>query len=858
MNRAFRVFLVLFLALSALGVPVAALAKGTQDNVPERYIVSFSPGVGNAGIFANQLAQNNGFHVGQSFDTLIKGFTAELTPRQARILQAISGVASIEPDAVARIADLPPQTVPTGIERIGTLDNGTASIGSQTDLNIGVATLDTGIDTSNSDLNAAGGFNAINASNCSISGNSGNYSDDNGHGTHVAGTIAAKDNGVGVVGVAPGAKVYAVKVFDSSGSGYVSSIICGLNWIAANASTDNIRAINFSGTWSGSNTANCGNSYFWFFADTAHQAVCNIVNNYHIPLIVAAGNDGANASNSLPAAYPETIAVGAIADSDGKPGGLGPSTQYGADDTRATFSNYGSVVTVYAPGVNILSDWPSTVSGGTNGLYVASGTSMATPHVTGAALLYILNHPNATPSQVQNAIVADGEAGTWGNPYGSQPLLNVANADFGPVVPPTPSHDVVVTNITAPSPVVNGVPTTVTVHIQNNGNVAESNLNVTLTNSTTNTSLGTNAAPTSPLPAGSGEDVTFSWTPTQTGSNAFSAEVKNNDNDNTGTGNITVDAVSHSISVTGVGAVTSPAYTGTANSVTANIKNNGNVTESISVKLQDSLGSTITSSPQSISLAAGASQGVTFGWTPTAAGTHNFTVTATANATDFTGVGSENVTTQVDDVQVTSVTVPSQATQGQSVTVSVGLANVGAFQESVTVALTGASNLPAPQTVTLNSQATTTLSFTWDTTSVSPANYTLTATATLGNSKTDNTPANNVGTSNQITINPKPVNQNIWVTGLTATNSASRTITGTVSIGSGSGPVSGATVTLNITGFFTNYSIQVTTNASGVAQYSASIYWRTTYTVSVTGVSHGSDTYDSGQNVVTSVSVYAR
>ncbi len=706
MNRALRVFLILFLGLSALGVPIAALAQDAQNNVPQRYIVSFSPGVGNAGIFANQLANNNGFHVTHSFDTLLKGFSAELTPTQVRILQAISGVASVQPDSVAHVADLPPQIVPTGVERIGTLDNGTANIGSHTDLNIGVATLDTGVDIGNQDLNVGGGFNAINASNCGYVGNQGNYQDDNGHGTHVAGTIAAKDNGVGVVGVAPGAKIYAVKVFDSSGSGYVSSIVCGLNWIAANAANDNIRAINFSGAWSGSNTANCGNPSFWFWgADTAHQAVCNVVNNYHIPMIVAAGNDGKDASNTLPAAYPETIAVGALADSDGLPGGHGGPTSWGPDDTRATFSNYGPVVTVYAPGVDITSDWPTSVPGGTNGLNTISGTSMATPHVTGAVLLYLLNHPSATPSQVSSALVSNGEPGTWGNPYGSQPLVNVGNAAFGPVKPPTPTHDVAVTSITAPSPVVNGVPTTVTVHIQNNGNVAESGLNVTLTNTTTSTSLGTNAA-TSPLGVGSGADVTFSWTPSQTGSNAFSAEVKNLGNDNTGTGNITVDAVSHSISVTNVAAVTTPVHTNVANSVTAHVTNNGNVTESISVKLEDSLASNITSSPQSISLDPGASQDVTFGWTPTIDGTHNFTVTATANATPYVGTGSALSSTQVHDVHVLSVSVPGSVTQGQSATVSVSVKNDGDFSETFDLALSsspsGAVGLPGSQSVTLD------------------------------------------------------------------------------------------------------------------------------------------------------------
>ncbi len=782
MTRAVRTVVVLLLVLTALGIPLGALAQETQQNAPQRYIVAFNSNVPSAGGLAAQMANSDGFRVTHSFDNVFKGFSAELSPAQVTWLRAFSSVTSIEPDSVAHVTD---QTTPTGIQRIGDLLNGTANIGGHTAVNIAVATLDTGVDISNPDLNVAGGFNAINASTCAGSASNGSYQDDNGHGTHVAGTIAAKDDGSGVVGVAPGAKVYAVKVFDSGGNGYVSSIICGINWIVSNASADNIKVVNFSGAWGGSTSPNCGNPTTtivhvsrWITktittaADTAHQAVCSLVNTAGIPFVVAAGNDGKDASNTLPAAYPETIAVGALADSDGLPGGTGPATSWGPDDTRATFSNYGPVVTLYAPGVDILSDWPG------GGLVKLSGTSMATPHVTGAVALYMVNHPGSSPATVKNALVVNGEAGTWGNPYGSQPLLNVGNAAFGPVAPPTPTHDVEVTSITAPSPVVNGVQTTVTVHIQNNGNQSESGLNVKLTNTTTSTDLGTNPA-TSPLGAGSGADVTFSWTPTQNGSNAFSAVVTNSNNNNTGTGNITVEAASHNISVTNVGAVTTPVHTNVANSVTAHVTNNGNVTESISVKLEDSLASNITSSPQSISLDPGASQDVTFGWTPSTDGTHNFTVTATANATPYVGTGSALSSTQVHDVHVLSVSVPGSVTQGQSATVSVSVKNDGDFSETFDLALSstpsGAVGLPVSQSVTLTSGQTKTVNFTWNTTTSTVAtNYTVTATATLGNAETDATPVNNSATSGTITVQPQPASQNIWVTGLTASKTGIR------------------------------------------------------------------------------------
>ncbi|HVB65115.1 MAG TPA: S8 family serine peptidase [Nitrolancea sp.] len=472
MTRALRYLGLLILIVSAFGIPLSAMAATAQSNVAQPYIVTLAPNVNNGGgIFAEALAHSAGFKVDQSYDAVIKGFAARLTPAQVQFLNATAQVTSVEPDLPTHITD---QTTPTGIERIGDTSNGTASInGTDNPLNINVATLDTGVDPTHPDLNVAGGYNCT-------SSNTSAWTDDNGHGTHVAGTIAARDNSLGVVGVAPGARIWAIKVFDSTGSGAVSNIICGLNWVAQHSST--IKAVNFSGAWSGSNTLNCGAAGYvtvqaWWGTyrtyqqqDTAHEAVCNMVNNYGVPFIVAAGNSGTDASNTLPAAYPEVISVGAIADSDGLPGGLGPSTQYGADDTRATFSNYGPAVTIYAPGVNILSTWPMNIA--PYGYNTISGTSMATPHVTGAVLLYDLNHPGATPAQIKAALVANGEAGNWGSPYGTQPLLNVSNTAFGGT--PTPTHNVAINSVTALNPAFDGVANTVRVSLTNNGSQSES------------------------------------------------------------------------------------------------------------------------------------------------------------------------------------------------------------------------------------------------------------------------------------------------------------------------------------------------------------------------------------------------
>lgn len=283
----------------------------------------------------------------------------------------------------------PVQTIPTGIARIGrnSTNKGTG---------VGVAIIDTGIDLTHPDL--AG--NIVADTSCVNGVPSGN--DDNGHGTHVSGTIAALDNNIGVVGVAPEAKLVAVKVLSASGSGYWSDVICGIDWVTAHQATYNIKVANMSlGGGSTGSDNNCGNTN----NDAMHQAICAST-AAGVTYVVAAGNSGTDASSFVPAAYDDTvITVSALSDSDGKPGGVGsydPSFGY-PDDTFAAFSNYGSMVDLGAPGVSIY----STLNHGNYGTH--SGTSMASPHVAGSAALYIATHPTALWSQVRDALVQSGE-----------------------------------------------------------------------------------------------------------------------------------------------------------------------------------------------------------------------------------------------------------------------------------------------------------------------------------------------------------------------------------------------------------------------------------------------------------------
>ncbi len=393
---------VIMLTLILGGRARPALANG--DIVPDHYIVQLAPSVratAKVGTVAADLGRAYGLRVSQVYDVAITGFAARIPAARLQQLMADPRVLSIEPD---RVVTIQAQTLPTGIDRIdGELSSTISGNGSGT-VNVDVAVLDTGIQTNHPDLNVVGGKNCSTGS---------SYKDGHGHGTHVAGTIAAKDNGSGVVGVAPGARLWAVRVLNNQGSGTTSTILCGINWVTANAGT--IEVVNMSLGGSGSDSTCPG-------SDAYHNAICNSV-NAGVTYVVAAGNSAANANDFRPATYAEVITVSALADFNGQSGGGGAATcRSDVDDTLADFSNYGSDVDLIAPGVCIY----STYKGSTYA--TMSGTSMASPHVAGAAALYKANNPGATPAQVKAALIAAANF-NWnnaGDPDGiKEPLLNV-------------------------------------------------------------------------------------------------------------------------------------------------------------------------------------------------------------------------------------------------------------------------------------------------------------------------------------------------------------------------------------------------------------------------------------------------
>jgi subtilisin family serine protease len=358
--------------------------------LPDQYIVVFKDTVADPAGKARGLAAQHGLTLLQTYSHALKGFAAVVPPARLARLQADPDVAYINQDQVVTIDT---QTLPTGINRIDGELSSTVSGNGSGSVDVDVAVIDTGIDLDHPDLNVVGGKN------CSTGRR---YDDGNGHGTHVAGTIAAKDDNQGVVGVAPNARLWAVRVLNNAGSGSWSSVICGVDWVTANAST--IEVANMSLGGSGSEPAGSGCST----GDALHDAICRSV-AAGVTYVVAAGNESDDAKNHVPAAYDEVITVSALADFNGQPGGgAAPTCRSDVDDTFADFSNYGADIDLIAPGVCILSTW----KGG--GYTTISGTSMATPHVAGAAALYKASHPGASPAQVKSALQSAGNL-NWNN-----------------------------------------------------------------------------------------------------------------------------------------------------------------------------------------------------------------------------------------------------------------------------------------------------------------------------------------------------------------------------------------------------------------------------------------------------------
>jgi subtilisin family serine protease len=346
------------------GATTAVPAVGAKI-IPGRYIVTLKPGMGING--PNAMSGVQPLYV---YHTVLNGFAAELTPAQLAAMVKRPDVAAVEPDQVVTIDTTQSNPPSWGIDRIDqrNLPLSRSYTFTSTGAGANAYIIDTGIQTSHPDFGGRANvvFDAL----------GGNGQDCHGHGTHVAGTV-----GGATFGVAKGVSLHAVRVLDCNGSGTNAGVIAGMDFVANNHGPRAVANMSLGG---GRSTA-------------VNNAVTRMT-NAGVFLAVAAGNENQNACNTSPASAPSAYTTAA---SD-------------INDRRASFSNFGSCVDGYAPGVSITSAW---LNGGTNTI---SGTSMATPHVAGVGALYKATFGEASAATVSNFINTNATTNViTGNPSGT-------------------------------------------------------------------------------------------------------------------------------------------------------------------------------------------------------------------------------------------------------------------------------------------------------------------------------------------------------------------------------------------------------------------------------------------------------
>jgi subtilisin family serine protease len=354
---------------NVLSVPGAKAVPGSyivilRDDVTARSVTPQT---------AAALTQKYGGSVRSTWTAALHGFSAWMSEAQARSLAADPRVSYVQADAEVHALDTQTNPPSWGLDRIDQrnlpLDNSYTF--TTTASNVHAYIIDTGIRITHTTFGgrATWGHNSVDTNN----------TDCNGHGTHVAGTVGGSQ-----YGVAKGVSLVAVKVLNCSGSGTTAQVADGINWVAANAIHPAVANMSLGGG-----------------ADPTLDNAVSAAINSGVTFAIASGNSNADACNFSPARVPSAITVNAT----------------DINDARASFSNFGTCTDIFAPGVNITSAW-MTDDNATNTI---SGTSMATPHVTGAAALWLADHPGDTPGQVTAGLVNASTTNKVTNPGSGSP-----------------------------------------------------------------------------------------------------------------------------------------------------------------------------------------------------------------------------------------------------------------------------------------------------------------------------------------------------------------------------------------------------------------------------------------------------
>ncbi|MBP2477400.1 subtilisin family serine protease [Crossiella equi] len=387
-------------ALPASAAPEAAIRNaGGEGAVPNSFIVVLKDNAEvratSAASVAGDLVATHGGKVGYTYDTALRGFAVTASDSQARRIAADPNVAFVEQNRTVRISGTQPNPPSWGLDRT---DQRALPLNQSYTYPVdgtGVTSyvVDTGIRVTHTDFGgrAVSGYDFID--------NDTNADDCQGHGTHVAGTVGGTK-----YGVAKGAKLVAVRVLNCQGSGTYDQVIAGINWVANNAVKPASANMSLGGGAS----------------DAVDNAVRGAVTK-GVTFALAAGNGDIfgrpqDACTVSPARTQEAITVGAT----------------DTNDNKASFSNYGTCVDIFAPGVNITSAWKDNDSA-TNTI---SGTSMATPHVAGAAALILQQNPTFTPQQVRDALVAAATPDKVVNPGTGSPNKLLFVGEGGTTPPP--------------------------------------------------------------------------------------------------------------------------------------------------------------------------------------------------------------------------------------------------------------------------------------------------------------------------------------------------------------------------------------------------------------------------------------